>query len=176
MAWTGEGIPFLTQKEGANIGVVTLAGGFPARLIVPVPRVSGDVLYLMLSGVTWPAQSHVVNLRPSLDFADGRVLRRDLVNPFDIGDRWNTWLGWAHDTAANGFENMGGRFGPSGSQEIADMTQPVEVDTEAHLLSVELPPHAALTAITLEAIANDVIFGLMGATVWNQSPIQRGKA
>ncbi|MBU4199453.1 MAG: DUF4450 domain-containing protein [Verrucomicrobia bacterium] len=169
VAWTAEGIPFLTAKQGPNIAAVTLLGGFPARIRVPVPHVGGRTLYLMLSGATWPAQSHVVNLRVELDFADGSRIARELVNPFDIGDCWDTWLGWAHDTAANGFENIGGRFGPAGSSAAMDMTQPVEVDTEAHLVAFNLPPGGVLTAISLEAIANDIVFGLMGASVMKDS-------
>jgi hypothetical protein len=165
VAWTEEGIPFLTARQGPNIAAVTLLGGFPARIRVPVPKVGGKTLYLMLSGATWPAQSHVVNLRVELEFADGFRQTRDLVNPFDIGDCWDTWLGWAHDTPANGFENLGGRFGPPGSNPGMDLTRPVEVDTEAHLAAFELPPGGLLTGIALEAIANDVVFGLMGASV-----------
>jgi hypothetical protein len=169
IAWTAEGIPFRTAKEGPNIAAVTLLGGFPTCIRVPVPRIAGRTLYLMLSGVTWPAQSHVVNLRVELDFADGSRIARDLVNPSDIGDCWDTWLGWAHDTAANGFENIGGRFGPAGSNAAMDLTQPVEVDTEAHLVPFDLPPGKELTSLSLEAIANDIVFGLMGATVRKDS-------
>ncbi len=175
VAWTAEGIPFLTRKQGLNIAAVTLLGGLPARIRVPVPNVAGKTLYLMLSGATWPAQSHVVNLRVELDFADGAKLARELVNPVDIGDCWDTWLGWAHDTAANGFENIGGRFGPEGSSAVMDLTQPVEVDTDAHLLAFDLPPDGVLTSISLEAIANDIIFGMMGASVMVHGDSAPGK-
>ena len=89
----------------------------------------------------------------------------DLVNPFDIGDCWSTWCGRFHDTAANGFENIGGRSGPAGSAEAGDLTKPVEVDTEAHLLGFDLKKGTVLEKVGFEAIANDVIFGIMGATI-----------
>ena len=123
----------------------------------------------MLSGMTFPAQSHVVNLRITLGYADGSQQPSDLVNPFGIGDCWSTWCGRFHDTAANGFENLGGRFGPPGSAAAGDLDRPIEVDTEAHLLRLPLRPEAELRAITLEAVANDVIFGLMGASVLSHS-------
>jgi hypothetical protein len=164
LAWTTEGIPFRTAKEGANIGVVTLAGGFPAKLEFPV-RALGKRLYLMISGMTFPVQSHVVNLRVTLRYADGQAAPVDLINPFGIGDCWSTWCGRFHDTAANGFENIGGRSGPAGSAQVADLTKPVAVDTEAHLVALELRPGVELHAVALEAIANDAIFGIMGATV-----------
>lgn len=42
---------------------------------------------------------------------------------------------------------------------------PVAVDTEAHLVAFDLTPGGKLTGIALEAVANDVVFGLMGASV-----------
>ncbi len=164
VAWTTDGIPFKTAKTGPNIGVVTLAGGFPADIAFPVGA-AGKALYLMISGITFPAQSHVTNLRITLCYADGRQERRDLVSPFDIGDCWGKWCGRFHDTAANGFENIAGRHGPAGSAQVKDMTQPVAVDTEAHLVPFELRPGVRVASVRIEAIANDVVFGVMGATI-----------
>ncbi|MEO8826659.1 MAG: DUF4450 domain-containing protein [Chthoniobacterales bacterium] len=164
VAWTSEGIPFKTSKEGSNIAAVTLIGGFPEKITIPVNS-SGKTLYLMMSGLTWPMQSHVVNLELTLQYTDGQSEVRRLVNPFDIGDCWDIFYGYSHDTAANGFENIGGRFGPAGSNEVADMTQPIEVDTEAHLLAIPLREGQTLKTLELEAIANDIIFGIMGATI-----------
>ena len=163
-AWTTDGIPFQTSKTGPNIGMVSLAGDFPAQLDFPV-KAAGQTLYLMIGGMTFPAQSHVVNLRVTLRYADGQTQSVDLVNPFGIGDCWSTWCGRFHDTAANGFENIGGRTGPAGSSQVADLTQPVTLDTEAHLVAFPLRGGIKLHGVTLEAIANDCLFGIMGATV-----------
>ena len=120
----------------------------------------------MISGATFPAQSHVVQLRVTLHYEDGTKHVRDMVSPFDIGDGWNTWLGRYHDTAANGFENIGGREGPAGSSEVKDMTKPIHVnDSEAHLVPFELEQGIRLRSVEMEAIANDVVFGVMGATI-----------
>jgi len=163
-AWTTDGIPFATRKAGPNIGVVTLAGGYPTRLDFPV-KSGGQALYVMLSGMTFPVQSHVVNLRLTLRYADGQEHHEDLENPFGIGDCWSTWCGRFHDTVANGFENIGGRSGPAGSSQVAELTQPVALDTEAHLLALPLRAGVELNRVELEAIANDCIFGIMGATI-----------
>ncbi|MFA6240585.1 MAG: DUF4450 domain-containing protein, partial [Candidatus Hydrogenedentales bacterium] len=82
VAWTADGIPFKSAKEGPNIGVVTRVGGFPEALTFPVGS-KGNTLFLMLSGMTFPAQSHVANLRVTLTYADGQAVARDLVNPTD---------------------------------------------------------------------------------------------
>ena len=164
IGWTHDGIPFKSPKQGKNIAVVTRAGGFPAKIEVPV-RAGGKELYLMLSGMTFPVQSHVVNVRVTLNYSDGGKEQLNLVSPFDIGDCWSTWLWRFHDTAANGFENLGGRFGPPGSAAAGDLTQPIAVDTEAHLVEIPLRRGEDLSGFTVEAVANDVIFGLMGASV-----------
>jgi len=164
VAWTTDGIPFKTVKEGFNIGIVTQAGAFPTQLSFPA-NVSGKTLYLMLSGMSFPVQSHMPHLRITLQYADGCKEERDLYSPCDIGDGWSTWCGRWHDTPNAGFENLGGRFGPAGSKEVADLTQPVNVDTEAHLVAFALKTGAVLSSVELEAVANDIIFGIMGATV-----------
>ncbi|MFH1737436.1 MAG: hypothetical protein ABIH23_00410, partial [bacterium] len=165
VAWTTDGIPFKTSRDDDNAAVVSLVGEFPAKLEFPVGA-KGKTLYLMLSGITFPAQSHVVNLKVTLTF-EGETRRFFcLRNPFEIGDCWSSWCGRFHDTAANGFENIGGRFGPMGSIEVDDMTKPVAVDTEAHLAGFDLPEDIIiLRMVEIEAVANGVVFGVMGATV-----------
>ena len=164
IGWTTDGIPFKSPKTGSNIGVVSLMGGFPDKLRFEMSG-QGTVLYLMLSGITFPNQSHVINLCITLHYTDGTQDIRNMVSPFDIGDCWSSFLGRFHDTAANGFENIGGRSGPAGSKEVDDLTKPIAIDTEAHLVQFELKPDIPLEFIELEAIANDVAFGIMGATI-----------
>ena len=164
VGWTHDRIPFKSPAQGDNLAVVTRAGGFPEVIDVPL-HARGTELFLMLSGMTFPAQSQVVNLRITLAYADGSRQHVDLDNPTGIGDCWSNWCGRFHDTAANGFENLGGRFGPAGSASAGDLTRPVEVDTEAHLVRIPLRPGAELATLTLEAFANDVIYGLMGASI-----------
>ncbi len=48
---------------------------------------------------------------------------------------------------------------------MPDLAVPITTDTEAHLLALNLPAGRPLVAIAWEAVANDVIFGLMGASV-----------
>jgi hypothetical protein len=119
----------------------------------------------MISGMTHPSQSHVPNLGIRLRYADGKTQDRELVNPFDIADCWSTWCDLYFDTPANGFENIGGRQGPAGSSQVKDRSKPVAVDTFAHLVSFPLRADVQLEAVEMTAIANDVMFGVMGASV-----------
>jgi len=163
VAWTYEGIPFKSAADGPCLAVVSLAGGYPAYIDFDV-KSRGKELYLMLTGVTFPAQSHVANLRVTLFDDEGRETIHELFNPTDIGDCWSVWAGRFHDTARNGFENLGGRFGAPGSHMVDDMTLPVETDTEAHLLALPIEG-MYVSKIRLQAAANDVIFALMGISI-----------
>ncbi len=164
IAWTTDGIPFKTVIDGPNMAVVSLAGAFPSRMEIPVGA-SGRTLYLMLSGATYPAQSHVPHLRVTLRHADGTIHERELATPETLSDCWNTWCGRWHDTAINGFENLGGRFGPAGSAEAADLAQPVNVDTEANLVGIELNNDSPLQLLEVECLATDIVYGIMGVTL-----------
>ncbi|NJD03073.1 MAG: DUF4450 domain-containing protein [Ruminiclostridium sp.] len=165
VAWTSEGIPIKTSKTGPNLAVVTLAGGYPEGLEFPVNE-RGQILYLMVTGMTFPNQSHVINLRVRLHYEDGDIQTHDLYNPDDIGDCWGTVLGRFHDTRNNGFENIGGRFGPPGSNEAGNLLKPVSVDTEAHLLSISMRENVILKRVEVEAVANDAFYAVMGISVY----------
>ena len=69
-----------------------------------------------------------------------------------------------HDTPANGFENIGGRFGPAGSAHVHDLNKPVLVDTIAHIVRLPLKAGIKVTKIETEAASNDSIFAIMGAS------------
>jgi hypothetical protein len=165
VGWTTDGIPFKSAKTGPDIAVACLQNKtFGPTVSVPVKAI-GRRLYLMIGGITWPAQSHVVNLRITLRYADGSIQKHDLVQPFDIGDCWSTWCGLYFDTPGNGFENIGGRSGPAGTSTVNDLSRPVAVDTIAHLLGYNLPTDRQLDRVDMEIIANDVAFGLMGVSI-----------
>lgn len=162
IAWTADGIPFKTSGEGKNIAVVTRAAAYPSVVEFPV-NASGRTLYLMISGITFGSHSHMVNLRVTLTYEDGSIQSRDLVSPFDICDCWLRYH--CHNTPSAGFENIGGRFGPAGSVEVADLTRPVYVDNDADLIAIDMKPDAMLKSVKVEAVSEDVIFGVMGASV-----------
>ncbi len=165
VGWTTDGIPFKSPREGPNIAVAAMHNrDFRPSISFPV-HAAGRTLYLMISGMTYPLQSHVTNVRITLAYADGSKETRDLVNPFDIGDCWSTWCGPHFDTPANGFENIGGRRGPAGTSQVKDLTRPVAVDTIAHLIDFSLPSGKQLAEVRMETLANDIAFGAMGASI-----------
>jgi len=164
IAVTGEGIPFRSPKEGVNLAVTTLAAtGYPDRVQVPV-EMAGRAIYLLITGITFPMQSHVENLRITFTYEDGVSQEYPLINPYDIGDMWFVMWNRYHDTPANGFENLSGRRGALTSAGL-DLNSPIETDTEAHILRFYLREGVKVTKMEMRTIANDAIFALMGVTV-----------
>lgn len=164
MAMTGEGIPFRSKKEGLYMAATTLAStAYPDRVTVQMEAV-GRAAYLLITGITFPMQSHVENLRITFLYEDGVREEHPLVNPTDIGDMWFTLWYRFHDTPNNGFENIGGRHGEMSSKGLK-LDTPVPTDTEAHILRFRLRPGRKVKAVEMRTIANDAIFALMGITV-----------
>ena len=164
IAMTGEGIPFRSKRDGACMAAATLASpDHPDRITVPVSK-EGRAVYLLITGITFPMQSHVENLRITVRYEDGTEEAHPLCNPDGIGDMWFTKFGRWHDTPANGFENIGGGRGALSSAG-QDLSKPVETDLEAHILRFRLREGVPVREIEMRVIANDVIFALMGVTV-----------
>ena len=71
---------------------------------------------------------------------------------------------WAND--AQSVRYLSARYWmPQSTADVADLTQPVAVDTEAHLVAIPMREGQTLESVHVQAVANDVLFGVMGASV-----------
>lgn len=164
IAVTGEGIPFRSVRDGNCLAAATLVSPeYADRVLVPVDK-CGRAVYLLITGITLPMQSHVENLRIIIRYEDGIAEEHPLYNPDGIGDMWFTKFERYHDTPANGFENIGTGRGALSSARL-DLTKPIATDLEAHILRFHLRRDVRVKEIEMRIIANDVIFGLMGVTL-----------
>ena len=160
---TGEGIPFLSAGSGKYLSAVSVsAAGYPDSVTVPVED-TGLCLYLLLTGITFPMQSHVENLRVTITYRDGETEEYPLVNPFDICDGWSNLWGRFHDSPGCGFENLRGKQGVLSSAG-QNLCKAIPTDTEAEILSFPLRKKP-VSAVTVRAVANDIVYCLMGVTV-----------
>jgi len=164
IAMTGEGIPFRSVREGNCMAAATLVSpAYADRIVVPVGE-TGRAVYLLITGITLPMQSHVENLRILVRYADGTEEEHPLFNPDGIGDMWFNKFERYHDTPANGFENIGSGRGALSSEGL-DLTKQILTDLEAHILRFHLREGVPVVEIEMRVIANDVIFALMGITM-----------
>ena len=138
--YSPSGIPFLTPEKGNNIACASIWDNFPSVIEIPL---AGKALELTLFfiGVTNPMQSRVENARFTVTYLDGSTQTVSLVNPVNFDDWLNAALQTQNETVYFSDYNHG-------------MVQRIELDSQKELAE-----------ISMEAIANEVIIGLLGISV-----------
>jgi hypothetical protein len=164
------GVPFATPGDpGAkNILFTSQWKNYPAEAAVPLNGRASE-LYLLMAGSTGPMQSHLDNGEVIVAYRDGTLSRLALENPV-------TWWPIERDYFIDDFQFR--RPGPlparvnlmTGAVRILD---PVEFKGKggivrggaATVLSMALRPDKELESLTVRTLANDVVIGLMSATL-----------
>jgi len=170
------GVPLATPSDPAarNIAFVSRWANFPAETVVPL---SGRArkLYLLMAGSTWAMQSRLDNGEVIVTYTDGSITRLALENP-------TTW--WPIDQDYFIDEVAFARPGPlplrvdlkTGAVRVLEpesfkgrgRTVPGGAAT---VLDLTLDPAKELRSLTVRAVANDVVIGLMSATL--ERPFER---
>ncbi len=134
------GIPFATPGSGNNCLSVSIWDNFPATAEIPL---SGKArgLALLICGTTNAMQSHVVNGRITVNYADATAETVELIPPYNFDD----FL-----VAAFQMENETVYF----SEVTHGMVQKIALD-----------PAKELKSLSMEAVANEVIVNLLGVTL-----------
>ena len=164
------GVPLTTpsEPEAANIVFVSQWDNYPRELDVPLDGRAHGV-FLLLAGSTNHMQSRFENGEVVVNYADGSSERLALENPtnwwpieqdYFIDDyqfrrpgplpaRVDLATGEVRALDPLGFKGLGGRI-PGGA---------------ATVLALPLRPDRELRSLTVRALANEVVVGLMAATL-----------
>jgi hypothetical protein len=134
------GIPFRTPGAGPNAACVSVWENFPDQLHLPL-RGHARELAALLVGVTNPMQARVENARFVVAYRDGGQEELSLVNPENFDD----WLVAAVQTE---FETV----------YFSDRNH-------ALVARLALDPDRELGSLTLRAVANEVIVGVLGVSL-----------
>lgn len=134
------GIAFATPANGLNVACASLWENFPTIIRIPLLG-KADELALFFIGVTNPMQSRIENARITVTYADGSQQKTSLVNPENFDDWLNAAIQTQSETVYFSDYNHG-------------IVQRISLDDTKDLLE-----------ISIEAIANEVIFGLLGISV-----------
>ncbi len=143
---TEPGVPFRSSADGKNIVFVSQWDNYPRRVSIPVGRAARHV-YLLMASVTNPMQSGVVNGRVVLALGGGRQQVLELVNPRN--------LSWFCTSYPN-------RYGPL---FLVQPTVKLGESAYATIYSMPLAGTAEVTSLTVEAVCNESVIGLMGVTL-----------
>ncbi|SFC28236.1 protein of unknown function [Parapedobacter composti] len=167
------GIPMRTtgETEAPNVLFVSMWDNYPDEASIPLAGHASHA-YLLMAGSTNPMQSHVTNGEVVITYADGTMERLELRNP----DNW--WpieqdyyldspafcTGKPHPYRIHLKTGEIHRESPRYT-EIKGFTQRAVDGGAATLLDVPLDKSKPLKSLQLRAVANDVVIGLMGATL-----------
>ena len=133
------GIPFATPSSGPNLACASLWDNFPTTLRIPIGRKARELAVFFI-GVTHAMQCYVENVRFTLTYDSGAEEALGLIHPVSFDD----WLVPALQTA----------------------NETVYFSEYNHgiVQRLRLNPDEALAALCVEAVANEVIIGVLGVS------------
>lgn len=140
MVHTRSGIPFMTPASGKNLACVSLWDNFPAEVAIPLSGTAQELAVMFVSSTNC-MQTQVENVRITVEYTDGETTAAKLVYPNSIDD----WM-----VPALQKEN-----------EIFYFSD----FNHATVQRLRLDPTKTLAALKIEAIANEVIMGVMGVSI-----------
>lgn len=164
----GSTIPFRLAHHGKNILYTSLWENYPTRVTFPLDG-CGSRLVLLMAGSTNHMQSHIANGEITIRYTDGTSDKLELVNP----DNWPSieQIGYADGYAfrAPALPRVwlkNGRCSRDFAKELQlEGVNPMIEGGAATIVEMAIDPAKELQSLTLETLSNDVVIGLMGATV-----------
>jgi hypothetical protein len=179
---THYGIPFAQRAKGNNMVALGRWKELPDRIEIPVNDVARRIC-LLLSGMTFPMQSHIANARVTVHYADGQTSVLDLTNPKNFDNGWGKFGGTYH-YAANGIEIIGEKQ-PENMEAVHAIGSPgvilrqqgtpepfvqpewdvVPPPPHADIVDVVCDPGRKIRHVDVEVLSNEIIVGLLGVTL-----------
>lgn len=167
------GIPLATTglPDANNIAFTSQWDNYPDSISVPLSG-SASHAYLLMAGSTNPMQSRIENGEVQVVYTDGTVDRLPLVNP-------SNWWPIEQDYINDGYAFTTGSPKPyrvylKSGEVSRDFDDFVEIKGftnrgidggAATLLDLPLNPKKELKELTVKALANDVVIGLISVTL-----------
>ena len=181
---TGLGLSFLSPAEGHNVAYVSLWDNFPDSISVALEG-SARAAYLLMAGTTNNMQSRIANGIVRVSYTDGSSDVLELVNPLNWCPIEQDYYTDAHAFRAARIHPYrvllaDGRTGrdpdvsflaaaENGLQlfDAVKATDKIIPGGAAQILRMPLDKHKKMESLTLEALSNDVVIGLMAVTLEN---------
>ena len=152
---TPQGVPFDWADGGRNIAFTSMWDNWPRQVAVPVNR-KAEGIWLLVCGFTNPMQGRIANAELRMKYADGVVETLELIPPF------NFW-----SLCPFGRADYNDRRDGFCLPKVPPETVQLGGNCRAILLNWRLRPDATLESVTLETLSQEVIVGLMGASLLN---------
>ncbi len=159
---TPQGVPFKWGGSDRNVAFASLWDNWPDQVSVPV-RQSGEAAWFLICGSTTVMQGRIANAVIRLKYADGVEETLELIPPFNY---WNL-------SPIKGIQARA-QFGSSYYTEPGEeftvpkpwpMTVELGTNCRAMVLNRKLRPGVILESVTLEALSQESVIGLMGVSI-----------
>jgi hypothetical protein len=167
-------IPFATPSDSAlnNIIFTSQWDNFPHSITLPLSGRSSEI-HLLMAGSTNPMQSRITNGRVIVSYTDGTGDTLSLENPANwwpieqdyYVDNYAFTNSWADPPERLYLKNGKFATGLSSYTTIKGFSNMGIDGGAATRLDMFLDKEKTLKSLTIEAIANDVVIGLMAATL-----------
>ncbi|WP_326983987.1 DUF4450 domain-containing protein [Chryseobacterium sp. MYb264] len=168
------GIPFLMDKTDKNIAFASQWDNYPESIEIPLHG-KGKKIYFLMAGSTNPMQSQIVNGTVTVQYTDGSTAVLELKNPVNW---WPIEQDLLDDNFAfeipddkipyrvklkTGELYKGGTLSKYSS--IKGFTDRQVEGGSATILDLPIDQNKELKSVKLTAVSNDVVIGMMSATV-----------
>lgn len=141
------GIPFkISNINDKNTVFTSIYNNFPNKVTIPVNK-TGQKIYFMLAFSTNNMQSRIENARITVNFSDGTNKILSISNPENIDD----WLS----------------YGTGSSYALSGTIERLGSDAHANILCLDFGEEKEIESFDFECMANEVLAGLLGATVYS---------
>ncbi|MCD9855341.1 DUF4450 domain-containing protein [Epilithonimonas sp. JDS] len=168
------GIPFLIDKTDKNIAFVSQWDNYSDALEIPISG-KGKKIYFLMAGTTNPMQSQIVNGKIMVQYVDGSTSELELKNPTnwwpieqDLFDD-NFAFEIPDDKIPYRVKLKTGELYKGGTlskySSIKGFTDRQVDGGSATILDLPIDATKELKSIKLTAVSNDVVIGMMSATV-----------
>ncbi|WP_312075420.1 DUF4450 domain-containing protein [Chryseobacterium sp.] len=168
------GIPFLIDKTDKNIAFASQWDNYPNSIEIPLNG-KGKKIYFLMAGSTNPMQSQIVNGTITVHYVDGSTSELELKNPTnwwpieqDLFDD-NFAFEIPDDKIPYRVKLKTGELYKGGTLSkysgIKGFTDRAVEGGSATILDLPINPNKELKSIKLTAVSNDVVIGMMSATV-----------
>ncbi|WP_370895920.1 DUF4450 domain-containing protein [Chryseobacterium gossypii] len=168
------GIPFLVGNTEKNIVFTSQWDNYPDSVEIPVSG-KGKKIYFLMAGSTNPMQSQIINGKITVRYADGTNTELELKNPVNWWPIEQDLFDDDHafeipdDKIPYRIQLKTGELYKGGSltrySGIKGFTSRAVEGGAATLLDLPIDPDKELKNIQLTAVSNDVVIGMISATV-----------
>ncbi len=169
VAKLSNGLQFKTPQVGNNVVFVSKWDNFPTEITIPISTRAGKA-YLLIAGSTNHMQTQIANAAFIATYTDGTQDTLLLVPPFNYCPIEQDYYvdGMAFQTTMQRPLRFGLKDGQCGEELTKDKENVYGRYIEggaAQVLVMNLDKKKKLSSIRLQALANDVVVGLLGLTL-----------